>query len=280
MNTVDAKEIQNFSKDSSHWWNPQGPFKPLHRLNPVRLKYIKQQICAHFSLDINGLKAYSGLDIIDIGCGGGLVCEPMARLGANITGIDADENAIAVAKAHAEEQGLNIDYFNLSTTEFLMPFTPATLSSSPPQSSMSSSPPSGDLESKDQMPAQGGHDNNKKFDIVLVLEIIEHVADRAAFVKSVVDLCKPNGLIIFSTLNRTPKSFALGIVAAEYILGWVPKGTHNWKKFVKPAELTRDLRHNGATPQDICGLAFNPLTNKFHMAPKDLDVNYFIVARN
>lgn len=241
MNTVDASEIQNFSKDSSHWWDINGPFRPLHRLNPVRLKYIKEQICAAFTRDPMSLKTYQGLDIVDVGCGGGLVCEPMARLGANVTGLDADENAIGVAKAHAAENGLDIDY--QSTTS--------------------------------DMVAQTG----KQFDIVLALEIIEHVSDRQAFVKSLVDLCKPKGLIIISTLNRNPKSFALGIVAAEYILGWVPKGTHNWKKFVKPSELSQLMRDNGTEPKDICGLAFNPLKNEFHLAPKDLDVNYLMSVR-
>ena len=241
MNTIDAQEIQNFSKDSDHWWDINGPFRPLHRLNPARLGYIKQQICAHFDKDINSLKAYQGLDIIDIGCGGGLVCEPIARLGGNVTGIDADENAIKVAGEHAKNSSLDIDYKATSSNE---------------------------LAKTDQ-----------KFDVVLALEIIEHVADRDSFVKSVTDLCKPNGLVIFSTLNRTAKSFAMGIVAAEYILRWVPQGTHSWKKFVKPSELSRLLRKHGATPHDICGLAFNPIKNDFHMVPKDTDVNYFITSR-
>jgi 2-polyprenyl-6-hydroxyphenyl methylase/3-demethylubiquinone-9 3-methyltransferase len=238
MNTVNAAEIQNFSKDSSHWWDINGPFRPLHRLNPVRLEYIKSQICDHFDRDVNSLNTYEGLDILDIGCGGGLVCEPMTRLGGNVTGIDADDNAIAVAIEHAAENGLNINY---------------------------------QATSSDQLIKSG-----RQYDVVLALEIIEHVDNRDEFVKSVIGLCKPNGLVIFSTLNRNVKSFALGIVAAEYILGWVPKGTHNWKKFVKPSELSRMIRNNGGTPKDLCGLAFNPLSNEFHLAPKDLDVNYFL----
>lgn len=237
MNTVDAQEIQNFSKDSAHWWDPEGPFKPLHRLNPLRLRYIKEQICNHFDRDFNTLKTYEGLEIIDVGCGGGLICEPMARLGGKVTGIDADKNAVNVAKDHAKETGLTIDY-------------QATTS--------------------DQI--------NKQFDVVLALEIVEHVADLDAFIKSVVDLCKPDGLIIFSTINRTPKSFALGIVAAEYILRWVPQGTHDWKKFVKPSELSRMLRNNNATPKNVTGMAFNPLKNEFTLAPNDTDVNYFLSA--
>ncbi len=238
MNTVNAAEIQNFSKDSDHWWDVNGPFRPLHRLNPVRLSYIKRQICAHFGKDINSLNTYEELDILDVGCGGGLVCEPLARLGANVTGIDADDNAIAVANEHAKESGLEICYQATSSDELVK--------------------------------------SGKKYDVVTALEIIEHVDNQELFVKSVIDLCKPNGIVIFSTLNRNPKSFALGIVAAEYILGWVPKGTHNWKKFVKPSELSRMVRNNGGTPQNLCGLAFNPLKNEFHLAPKDLDVNYLL----
>lgn len=238
MNTVDAQEIQNFSKDSDQWWDENGPFRPLHRLNPVRLGYIKAQICSHYDLDVNSLKAYDGLDIVDVGCGGGLVCEPMTRLGGTITGLDADENAIKVAQDHAKQNGLNINYENRTSDDLAL--------------------------------------DNKKFDVVLALEIIEHVADKDAFVKSVIDLCKPNGLIIFSTLNRTPKSFALGIIAAEYILRWVPQGTHNWKKFVKPSELNRLVTAHSAKPIDISGLVFNPRSNSFSIAPNDTDVNYFM----
>lgn len=238
MNTVNKAEIQNFSKDSSHWWDINGPFKPLHRLNPVRLDYIKQQICNHYDRDYKAFDSYKGLNILDVGCGGGLVCEPMARLGGTVTGIDADKNAIAVAREHAKEQDLDITYKITSSDELVQ--------------------------------------DGKQFDVVLALEIIEHVDNPELFVKSVMDLCYPGGLVIFSTLNRNPKSFALGIVAAEYILGWVPKGTHNWKKFVKPSELSRMVRQHGGKPKDMCGLAFNPLSNDFHLAPKDLDVNYLI----
>ncbi len=241
MHTVDQKEIQNFSKDSSHWWDINGPFKPLHRLNPVRLSYIKQQVCAHFDREVNDLKPYKGLDIIDIGCGGGLVCEPMARLGAKTTGIDADANAIQVAQDHAEQFDLNIDYKATSSDELVK--------------------------------------NKKRYDVVLALEIIEHVANPDAFVKSVIDLCKPDGLIVFSTLNRTPKSFALGIVAAEYILGWVPKGTHSWKKFIKPSELAKLVRNNRGKADSITGLVFDPIHNEFKLSPKDLDVNYFMAVK-
>lgn len=238
MNTVNKAEIQNFSKDSSHWWDINGPFKPLHRLNPVRLDYIKQQICDHFDRDYMAFDSYKGLDILDIGCGGGLVCEPMTRLGGNVTGIDADENAIAVAREHAKEQELDITYKATSSDELVK--------------------------------------DGQQFDVVLALEIIEHVDNPDLFVKNVMDLCNPGGLVIFSSLNRNPKSFALGIVAAEYILRWVPRGTHNWKKFVKPSELSKMVRQYSGKPHDICGLAYNPFKDEFHLAPKDLDVNYLI----
>ncbi|MCI5060354.1 MAG: bifunctional 2-polyprenyl-6-hydroxyphenol methylase/3-demethylubiquinol 3-O-methyltransferase UbiG [Alphaproteobacteria bacterium] len=238
MNTVDQSEIQNFSKDSAQWWDTKGPFAVLHRLNHVRLQYVKNQICDHYDRDPDGFDSYQGLKILDIGCGGGLVCEPMARLGAKVTGIDADIRAIEVAKHHADESELKIIYRS-DTTDILVK-------------------------------------EKKQFDVVLALEVIEHVADPAQFVTEVLQLCKPGGLVIFSTLNRNPKSYALGIVAAEHILGWVPRGTHSWKKFVKPFELSRMVRACGGRPTDLCGLAFNPLKNEFHLAPKDLDVNYFM----
>lgn len=190
---------------------------------------------------MNDLKALKGLSVLDIGCGGGLVCEPMARLGADVTGIDADGTGIDAAKTHASLMGLKIDY-KAASTDTLKKQTPS-------------------------------------FDIVLALEIIEHVTDIDAFVNDTLALCKPGGLVIFSTLNRTPKSFALGIVAAEYILGWVPKGTHRWKKFVKPSELSRAVRVHGGDILDICGMTFHPAKNTFRLSPGDLDVNYFMAVK-
>ncbi len=237
MHSVDQNEIQNFSKDSSHWWDENGPFKPLHKLNPVRLKHIKAQICTAFERDEQDLKALKGLKILDIGCGGGLICEPMARLGADITGVDADANAIEVAKAHTDEMGLTVTYKNGAAEDLKGPY-----------------------------------------DVVLALEVIEHVSDVDSFVQTCIRLCKPGGIIIFSTLNRTAKSFALGIVAAEYILRWVPQGTHNWKKFVKPSELSRAVRKNSAKVQDITGLMYNPVTDEFSIHKTDIDVNYFMTC--
>ena len=258
MNTVNVAEIQNFSKDSDRWWDESGPFKPLHLLNPTRLSYFKSQICDHFDLNENTPTPYKGLNIIDVGCGGGLVCEPMARLGGTVTGIDADTNAIDVAAAHAKEMGLGIEYLNTTSDQLTM------------------SPP---LHAGVRMPAQGGHDNINTYDVVLALEIIEHVDNPDLFVKSVLDLCKPNGLVIFSTLNRTAKSYALGIIAAEHILRWVPQGTHSWKKFVRPSELSRMLRNNNAKPHDICGMTYSPMTKEFKLDKSRVDVNYFMSVK-
>lgn len=235
--TVSADEISHFSRDAMHWWDENGPFAPLHRLNPVRLKFLKQTICDHFDLDRDGFTPFTKLKILDIGCGGGLICEPLTRLGAAMIGADADPVAIDAAKEHAAESGLKIDYQN----------TPAE-----------------NLEGQ--------------YDVVLALEIVEHVSDLNAFIAECARLVKPGGLVIFSTLNRTPKSFALGIVAAEYILRWVPRGTHSWKKFVKPSELARTIRHNGLKPGNITGMALDPLNGDFNLSDHDIDVNYFMTS--
>ena len=238
MSSIDKQEIENFSKDSSHWWDENGPFKPLHRLNPTRVAYIKEQICTHFGKDQQSLKALKGLKILDVGCGGGLICEPMARMGADISGVDADSNAIQVAIDHASAQDIKINY-HCDAVENL----------------------------------------TEQYDVVLALEIIEHVQDPAQFVEDVCARVKKGGLVIFSTLNRNPKSFLLGVVAAEYILRWVPKGTHSWKKFIQPSELSRYLRNAGAKPCDISGLIFNPIKREFALSSSDLDVNYLITSK-
>lgn len=237
MNTVDAKEIQNFSKDAAKWWDVHGPFAPLHRLNGTRLKYLRGQIDAHYGCDPKDLNPYKKLSILDIGCGGGLVCEPMCRLGATVTGIDADKEAIAAATAHAAQSGLAIDYRAVTTADI-----------------------------------------KTRFDVVLALEVIEHVSDTDQFMKEVAALVKPGGLVIVSTLNRTAKSYALGIVAAEYILRWVSPGTHNWKKFLKPSEVSRLMRAQGLTPKNIQGMVYHPLNKEFVLSDRDTDVNYFIAG--
>lgn len=263
--SIDQDEINQFAKDSDRWWDPLGPFAPLHKLNPVRLSYIKGQICRHFGRDEAGFDSLRGLRLLDIGCGGGLVCEPMARLGADVTGIDADQQAIAVAKAHAKDAGLKIEYLNGGAEELL--------NRTPSPDPLPGSPSPTGRGTRSKMTQSEG-----LFDIVLALEIIEHVPDPAAFVATCARLLKPGGLAVFSTLNRTPKSFALGIVAAEYILRWVPRGTHSWKKFVKPSELAGFTRQAGLTPQDISGLVFQPLTGVFALSKTDADVNYFMAA--
>lgn len=235
--SINPQEIEHFSKDAAHWWDENGPFRPLHRLNPVRMRYIRDQIGQHYGLDDKSLKPLKGLKVLDIGCGGGLVCEPLARMGAAVTGVDADSNAIAVASDHAEQSGLKIDYENCAA-----------------------------------------EDLNKKFDVVLALEIVEHVDNVADFVQSCANLCKPGGIMIFSTLNRTPKAYALGVVAAEHIMRCVPRGTHEWKKFVRPSELCRMIRHAGARETNIKGFIFNAVKGDFELSDQDMGVNYFVTA--
>ncbi len=232
--TIDQNEIKNFSKDSSKWWDENGPFKPLHQLNPVRMEYIEEQISKHYPD-----KKISELNVLDIGCGGGLVSEAIAEFGANITGIDADENAINVAKTHAKKSNLNITYIH------------------------------GDAENM-----------NDKYDVVIALEIIEHVSDINAFIKICSERLNDGGLLIMSTLNRTAKSYVLGIVAAEYILRWVPRGTHTWSKFVKPSEIVRNASKYNLAPNNITGLIYNPLNSEYLLSETDLDVNYLISLRS
>jgi 2-polyprenyl-6-hydroxyphenyl methylase/3-demethylubiquinone-9 3-methyltransferase len=239
--TISEKEIEHFSKDSSYWWDENGPFKPLHRLNPIRLSYIRDQICQHFGKDTESLKPLKGLNILDIGCGGGLVCESLARMGATVTGLDADKNAISVAIDHAKNEALDITYIAEGSETHLQ--------------------------------------QKKTYDVVLGLEIIEHVSNPQAFVDNAAHLCNKKGLCIFSTLNRTVKSYALGIAAAEYILRWVPAGTHDWNKFVKPSEFIRMGQTAGLNKHDVCGLVFNPIKNIFLLHTSDIDVNYLITFK-
>lgn len=261
MTTVDAKEIENFTRDADKWWDAGGPFAPLHKLNPTRLSYLRAQIDAHYGCDPKNLTPYKKLSVLDIGCGGGLVCEPMARLGASVTGIDADAQAIAVAKDHAKQSGLEIDYRAVTTSDLLASFRRK------PESSPTNQKYSGVRRNDGQ-----------GYDVVLALEIIEHVTDPAQFVKEVSALAKPDGIVIFSTLNRTAKSYALGIIAAEYLLRWVPAGTHTWKKFVKPSELARLSDNAGLTPKNIQGMVYQPFTKEFVLSANDTDVNYFMAC--
>ncbi|MBV8939581.1 MAG: bifunctional 2-polyprenyl-6-hydroxyphenol methylase/3-demethylubiquinol 3-O-methyltransferase UbiG [Alphaproteobacteria bacterium] len=229
MSTVDPEEIRRFSAMAHAWWDPHGAFKPLHDINPVRIGYI----LAH--------AAPAGRDVLDIGCGGGLVAEPMARLGAHVTAIDAAEKNIAAARLHAEQSGLNIDY-RCMTAEAL---------------------------------AAGG----ARFDLVLALEIVEHVADVDGFVAACLTLLRPGGTCVFSTLNRTAKSFALAVVGAEYLLRWLPRGTHHWKKFLRPSELAAAARRHGGEVKEMTGMRLNLLTGRWELDAEDLSVNYLMVVR-
>lgn len=238
--SVDAVEIEQFSKMASQWWDESGPFKPLHQLNPVRIQYIRDCLVAHFQKNAIQSKPLEGLSILDIGCGGGLVAEPLTRLGAQVTGIDASPQAVEVATAHADLMGLPITYA-CSTAE--------------------------DLAAQ-----------NQAFDAVLALEIVEHVADVPAFLATCAKLVKPGGALILSTLNRTWKSYALAIVGAEYLLRWLPKGTHDWNKFLPPADLATHLRPLGFSLANLNGMVYNPFSGQWTLS-KDLDVNYLGYAK-
>ncbi len=233
--TINKKEIDKFSKIAEDWWNPEGKFKPLHQFNPERIKYIKDNTIKHFNLT-NKDKPFTNLNILDIGCGGGLLSEPMSRLGGNVTGIDASEKNIISAKIHAKQNNLNISYFCNSPENFK---------------------------------------SNIKFDLVLNMEIVEHVEDVNFFIKKSSELLKKNGLMFIATLNRTLKSYIFAIIGAEYILRWLPIGTHEWNKFLTPEELTNIGRKNSLLVEKIDGMVFNPLSNRWKVS-QDCAVNYII----
>jgi len=238
--SIDSDEIAKFAAMAEAWWDPEGKFRPLHRFNPVRLAFIRDRLCARFGRDPRQDRSLKGLKLLDVGCGGGLLCEPLARLGADVTGLDAAERNIAVAALHAEESGLKIDYRHGSVEEL----------------------------------AQG----QVRFDAVLNMEVVEHVADVSSFLGASAALVRPGGLMILATLNRTPKAFLLAIVGAEYLLRWLPRGTHDWRRFVRPSELARALRGAGMDIEEMTGVAYNPLADSWRLAPRDLDVNYMLVA--
>jgi len=234
--TVDAAEIAKFEAMAAEWWDPNGKFKPLHMLNPCRLEYITSQIAAEFGRDLKTDKPFTGLRILDIGCGGGLLAEPMARLGADVVGADAAERNIPVARVHAEQSGLTIDYRHTTA---------------------------------EAMAAAG-----ERFDAVLNMEVVEHVADPQGYLTACQELLKPGGLMICSTINRNPKSYLMAIVGAEHVMRWLPKGTHEWSKFITPDELYDLIRKAGLTPVDRKGFVFNPVGWSWRLSDRDLSVNY------
>jgi len=233
MTSVNKKEIEKFSKMATEWWDPEGKFKPLHKFNPIRIQYIKENIINHFKLK-NNIKPLSGVNILDIGCGGGLLSEPMSRIGANVTGIDASDKNIKIAKLHSKKNNLKINY----------------LCSSPEK-----------LKSKE------------KFDVILNMEIVEHVKDINFFLKSCSQLLKKNGLMFVATINKTFKSYVFAIIGAEYILRWLPIGTHEWEKFVNPKDLEKILLKNKLSLNKLDGMKFNIIKDEWNIS-KDYSVNY------
>ena len=241
MSTINKKEIEKFSKIANEWWDTEGKFKPLHKFNPLRINYIKKKVISHFKIRSNSLPL-KNIEILDIGCGGGLLCEPMARLGANVVGVDAAARNIPVAEAHAKRSNLSIDY-RVGTAEELV-------------------------------------ESGKKFDVVLNMEVVEHVADPLSYLTACRQLLVKGGLMVCSTINRNPKSFAMAIVGAEYVMRWLPKGTHEWSKFIKPNELYQLISESGLTPVDKKGFVFNPLKWSWSLSDRDLSVNYVTASVN
>ncbi len=239
--TIDDSEVAKFQAMAEEWWDPSGKFKPLHMMNPCRLDYITRQIAAEFERDLGSDAPFAGLRILDIGCGGGLLAEPMARLGAEVIGADAAERNIPVAQLHAEQSGLEIDYRH-TTAEAL---------------------------------AEAG----EQFDAILNMEVVEHVSDPLTYLIACRELLRPGGLQICSTLNRNPKSYVMAIIGAEHVMRWLPKGTHDWAKFITPDELYGLLRDAGLEPVDRKGFVFNPVSWKWSISDRDLSVNYVTASR-
>jgi 2-polyprenyl-6-hydroxyphenyl methylase/3-demethylubiquinone-9 3-methyltransferase len=236
--TVDPTEVAKFSKLSAEWWDPNGKMAPLHKINPLRLGYIRDAAARKFERNVRSLNCLGGLRILDIGCGAGLLCEPLTRLGAQVIGVDPSASNIAAAKLHAEKGHLSIDYRNTTVEEM---------------------------------------DVRERFDIVLAMEVVEHVTDVGAFLSRCAAMLKPGGLMVVSTLNRNWKSYALAIVGAEYILRWLPRGTHQWEKFVTPDELAKYLLDNRLTITEQTGVVYSPFADKWSLS-SDTDVNYMVIA--
>ena len=243
--SIDADEVEKFSRMAAEWWDPKGNFKPLHQLNPVRVTFIRDLVVDHFDLKAEDrfdvLKPFEGLKVLDIGCGGGLLAEPMTRLGGAVTGIDVSEKNIKTASVHAREQGLGTRYLFTSAEELA------------------------ELEAG-------------TYDVVTTMEVIEHVADLDAFMSAAAKLLKPGGIMLLATLNKTMKSYALAIVGAEYILGWLPRGTHDWNKFMSPKDLASLCQRHGLKPGEAVGVSLNALKGDWRVG-RDTDVNYMLSAR-
>lgn len=237
--SVDDAEIARFAAMAEAWWDPDGKFRPLHKFNPPRLAFLRDRLCAHFGRPPATMRPLEGLSVLDVGCGGGLVSEPLARMGAQVTGIDAAAQNVAAAGAHAAAAGLDIDYRH-ATAEDL---------------------------------AEAG----ERFDAVVALEVVEHVADLDAFLGACAAVVRPGGALAVATLNRTPKAFAFAVVGAEYVLGWLPRGTHQWRKFVRPSELARHFRAHGLTLAELAGMRYDLLTDEWRLGG-DLSVNYLAFA--
>jgi 2-polyprenyl-6-hydroxyphenyl methylase/3-demethylubiquinone-9 3-methyltransferase len=238
--SIDHAEVAKFSALAAQWWDPAGKFAPLHKFNPVRLSFIRGETAAHFGRDPRALRPFEGLTLLDIGCGGGLLCEPMARLGFAVTGADASDKNIGTARAHAAQSGLDIDYRATSAEALL---------------------------------AQG-----LGFDVVLNMEVVEHVADVRVYLAACAALVKPGGLTFVATLNKTLKSLALAKFGAEYVLNWLPRGTHDWNRFIPPPELKRALEESGLTILKTQGVSFDPLAWDWCLS-SDVDVNYMVMAK-
>lgn len=237
--TVDPREVERFAALAAEWWNPRGKMRVLHKFNPVRLAWLREKIIAHFGRDPRAIRPLEGLRLVDIGCGGGLISEPLARMGASVVGIDPAERNVGTAALHAQESGVTVDY-RATTAEALA-------------------------------------DAGERFDVVLAMEVVEHVADMGLFLARAAEMVKPGGLMFAATLNRTKRSFALAIVGAEYVLGWLPRGTHDWNKFVTPDELAAALEAGGLSVVDREGVVFNPLADEWRRS-SDLSVNYMMMA--
>ena len=237
--SIDRDEVARFDALAARWWDPRGPMAVLHKFNPVRVGYIRDEVCRTFGRDPAAPFPLEGLSVVDIGCGGGVLSEPLARLGARVTGLDPASANIAAARAHAESEGLDIDYRD-ETIEALV--------------------------------ADGA-----RFDVVLAMEVVEHVSDRAGFLRATCQAVRPGGLLFAATINRTMRSFALAIVGAEYVLRWLPRGTHDWQKFVTPAELTADIEAGGLAVTDTTGVVYNPLGDSWRTS-RDTGVNYMLAA--